>query len=147
MKQKKCILIIVAIIVIAIIVIIAVNSALQEQGEEKQQNYIEDLGNGVIVNTSEKLSEVKTYNGLEFTNIEFTNSGSVTSLTADVKNITSTDIEEQVVEINVLDQAGNVLTAFKGIISDVKAGESTTINADIAANYVDAYNIEIVAPE
>ncbi len=144
MKQKS-IIIIIAIAVIAVIAV-AVAVALSSSNTTKEE-YVEVLDDGTKVNTSEKLSETKTYNGLEFTNIKFTNASSVTNLSADVKNTTSEEMKSQLVGVNVLDENKNVITSFKATIGSLKAGETTTINAGIAANYANAYDIEIVAPQ
>ena len=85
MKQKS-IIVIIAIAVIAVIAV-AVAVALSSSNTTKEE-YVEVLDDGTKVNTSEKLSETKTYNGLEFTNIKFTNASSATNLSADVKNTT-----------------------------------------------------------
>lgn len=144
MKQKKIMIIAVAlIIIIAIIAVIVAVSSPEEESEE----YVEVLEDGTKVNTSEKLSETKTYNGLEFTNIKFTNSSSVTNLSASVTNTTTENMDSQLIGINVLDESGNVITSFTGTVEALEAGETTTINAGIAANYANAYNIEIVDPE
>ena len=54
-------------------------------------------------------------------------------------------MESQVVRINVLDEQGNIITTYRGSVEALKAGETTTFNAAIAANYANAYDIEIVA--
>ena len=143
MKQKQVIMIIIAAVIVVAIIAIAVS--LSSKGTTTKEEYVEVLEDGTKINTSEKLSQTKTYNGIEFSNIKFTNASSVTNLSADVKNTTSEDMGSQVVGINVLDEQGNVITTFKGSVESLKAGETTTFNAAIAANYANAYDIEIVA--
>ena len=142
MKQKQVIIIIAIAILLVVIIAVAVPLASKDTTKEE---YVEVLEDGTKINTSEKLSQTKTYNGIEFTNIKFTNASSVTNLSADVKNTTSEDMESQVVRINVLDEQGNIITTYRGSVEALKAGETTTFNAAIAANYANAYDIEIVA--
>lgn len=144
MKQKNIkLLIVVVVVVIAIIAIVVAVSSPKNEKEE----YVEELEDGTKVNTSEKLAETKTYNGLEFTNIKLSNSSSVTNLYAEVKNTTSNDMSEQLIDINILDKEGNIITTFGGTIAALKAGETTTLNAGIVSNYANAYDIEIVEPQ
>lgn len=145
MKQKKIIIAIIAIAVIVVVIAIATSNNSQEESDTEE--YVEVLGDGTKVNTSEKLAEAKTYNGLEITNLKFTNSSSVTNLSADVTNSTSNSIDSQLVDINVLDESGNIITSFKGTIEALEPGETTTLSAGIAANCADAYDIEFVTPE
>lgn len=145
MDQKKIRLVIVIIAIIAVIAII-VKLASPKQQEEKQ-TYADKQENGTVVNTSKKLSETKTYNGLEFTNIKFSHTESVTSLNAEVKNTTSNTTPAQLVDINVLDKNGNIMTSFVGEINKLEPGETTTIDSGIAANYVNAYDIEFASPK
>lgn len=147
MNQKKVRLLIVAVVVIIAIVAIVKIASNNNNDNNNEEEYVEELANGTKVNTSKKLAETKTYNGLEFTNIKFTNSSAVTNLRAEVKNTTANDMPEQIVDINVLDKDRNVLTTFRGQIGAVKAGETTIISAGIAANYANAYDLEIVEPK
>lgn len=152
MKKKNITLIAIIAIVITIVVIVVSsskndNTIANESGNENIEEYVQVLEDGTKVNTSEKLKETKNYEGLSFTNIKFTNNGSVTNLFAEVKNTTSKNMEKQKISINILDKEGNVLTSFIGTLGELKAGETTTLNAGIAANYSNAYNIEIVAPK
>ena len=144
MNPKRIRLIVVIIAIIAIIGIIVKLASPKKQ--EEKPNYADKQENGTVVNTSKKLSETKTYKGLEFTNIKFSHTESVTSLNAQVKNTTTNKIPAQLVDINVLDKDGNVMTSFVGEINELEPGETTTIDSGIAANYVNAYDIEFVSP-
>ncbi len=146
MNKKTSRLIIIALIVIAIIFVI-VKITSPKEDEDKQESYISRQSNGTIVNTSPKLAAKKEYKGLEFTNIKFALSESVTNLTATVKNTTSKAMETQIIDINVLDKDGTVMTTFVGQINGLEPGEETTINSGIAADYAGAYNVEFISPE
>ncbi len=146
MKQNRLkVIILVVAIIAAIAVIVKVTTSKPEADEKK--SYADKQENGTVINTSKKLSEVKKYNGLEFTNIKFSHTESVTSLNAEVKNTTTSNIPAQLVNINVIDREGNIMTSFVGEINELEPGETTTIDSGIAANYVDAYNIEFASPE
>lgn len=145
MDQKKIRLVIVIIAIIAVIAIIV--KLVSPKQQEEKQTYADKQENGTVVNTSKKLSETKTYNGLEFTNIKFSHTESVTSLNAEVKNTTSNTTPAQLVDINVLDKDGNIMTSFVGEINKLEPGETTTIDSGIAANYVNAYDIEFASPK
>lgn len=146
MNQKRLkVIILVIAIVVAIAIIVKVTSS--DPKVEETTSYADKQENGTVINTSKKLSEVKQYNGLEFTNIKFSHTESVTSLNAEVKNTTSSSIPAQLVDINVIDKNGNIMTSFVGEINELEPGETTTIDSGIAANYVDAYNIEFASPK
>lgn len=142
MNQKRLVVLVIAIIVIIAII---VKLTLPKQVEEKT-TYADRQENGVVVNISKKLSETKQFNGLEFTNIKFSHTESVTSLKAEVKNVTSNAIPAQLIDINVLDKDNNKMTSFVGEINELEPGETTTIDSNIAANYVEAYDIEFSVP-
>lgn len=144
MNPKRIKLVILAIAIIAITAVI-VKVTFQKPIEEKQ-NYADRQENGTILNTSKKLSETKQYNGLEFSNIKLSHIESLTRLDAEVKNITSNTIPAQLININIMDKDGNVMASFGGEINELEPGETTTIYLGIAANYVNAYDIEFVSP-
>ncbi len=144
MNQKTIRLVVVIIAIIAIIAVIVKVTSPNKQ--EEKQTYADKQENGIVVNTSKKLAETKTFNGLEFTNIKFSHTESVTSLNAEVKNTTASIIPAQLVDINVLDKDGKIMTSFVGEINKLEPGETTTIDSGIAANYVNAYDIEFAKP-
>ncbi len=142
MKQKRSTMVIFAIIVLVIVVVvaIAVSSGNNEEVAEGQTNEIEG-------NANEKAVAEKTYNGLDITNVVLTNSETVTSILADVTNNTSSATAKQEVDINILDEEGNVITTFGGVIEALEVGETTTLSAGKLASYSNAYDVEIVEAE
>lgn len=143
MKQKRMIIVIIVTAIIGVTISLIIKLSVPKYKEE----YTTELEDGTKVNISSKLSEKKIYNGLEFTNIKFTKKTSVTNLSAEVKNTTSSDIEEQMININVLDKSGNILTTFQGELEAIETGKTIIFNAGIVGDYINAYDIEIVAFE
>ena len=151
MKDKR-ILLLYAVIAIIIIWIVAINvnsnknNTNQVNTSEGEQTTTVEEQNGLKVNKSEKMKENKKYKGLEFSNIQFVTNEekSTTEIYADITNTTKQDMNEQSININILDKDGNILNTFTGTIGELKAGETKTLTAAIAAVYDNAYNIEIV---
>lgn len=112
------------------------------QGEQKEE-YVTTLEDGSKLNTSKELQKNKTLDGLELSNIQLKETGGITTLLADVKNKTNTEIAEKMIAIDVLDRNGAKITTVRGIIDKVGAGETVKLNTSITADISNAYNFKI----
>ena len=115
------------------------------QGNE-QDNALENVQivNGdVKLNTSEKLKQPKTIDGLNINNIQLTTKGETSQILADVENPTNSDKGDFAIRIIVIDKDGNEITTVRGYIGKVKAGGKTQLNASKTFDYSNAYDFRI----
>mgnify|MGYP006934534153 FL=1 len=153
MKEKEkrglLILIIVAIAIITTLAIITnikgkeVNSDSTEENKVVEE-FVQVLEDGTKLNTSTKLSETKTVDGLKIGNIQLTMQNGQSVLLADVENDTGKDIDIMLLDIILLDKNGNELTTIAGIVGDLKAGEKQQLNSSVTSDYANAYDFKVV---
>ena len=148
-KNKKIWIIVIAIIiliVIGIIVAFIVKRNQESEGGETSETgeeFVQVLDDGSKINTSSKLEETKTLNGLEFTNMKLTTIDNMTVLSATVTNTTDEPIDSTEVNLILLDKDGNEIDTIVSTISSIEAGASTEISAGITADYSNAYDFRI----
>ena len=144
-KEKRMILILLVILVIAII-IFAVNKNKKDENTEENkvvEEFVQVLEDGTRLNTSTKLNEMKKFEGLEFGNIQLTNSNGQSVLLADVKNTTQAETGLMLVNVTLIDKNGNELGTVGGIISPLKPGESKQFNTSMTIDYANAYDFKV----
>ena len=126
-----------------------INSEEQDQttGEDTPTNEVgkfeQDLGNGVSLNTSDKLGTTKTFDGYEVTDITLSKKGNVTTLLGTVKNTTNSTKPFQLLKITLLDENGEKIQTLSCGIKELDAGESTQLSTTASSNYVNAYDFSI----
>lgn len=103
------------------------------------------VNNGVKENISEKLKEDKTFSGMKITNMVLKAEGGISSFTATVENTSGSDFKSQGIVIKFVNKDGSTYTDLEGIIGDVKAGETTMIDASTTADIINAYDFSIEA--
>lgn len=153
MKEKEkrglLILILVAIAIITTLAIITnrkgkeVNSDATEENKVVEE-FVQVLEDGTKLNTSTKLSETKTVDGLKIGNIQLTMQNGQSVLLADAENDTGKDIDIMLLDIILLDKNGNELTTIAGIVGDLKAGEKQQLNSSVTSDYANAYDFKVV---
>lgn len=153
MKEKEkrglLILILVAIAIITTLAIITnrkgkeVNSVTTEENKVVEE-FVQVLEDGTKLNTSTKLSETKTVDGLKIGNIQLTMQNGQSVLLADAENDTGKDIDIMLLDIILLDKNGNELTTIAGIVGDLKAGEKQQLNSSVTSDYANAYDFRVV---
>ena len=126
-------LMIIAIIITVTIFFITKNNKEQENTKTQKLNekYVNILQDGSKINTSSNLQQTKKIDGLEVTDIEFTESENRTILEATVTNISSTEQGGYSIDIKILDEKGNEKGIIPGYISKLQPNESTKINESI----------------
>lgn len=142
-RGNATILIVLAIIVIVVVAIVIMSG-------NKKENVAGNNNSTVIEDEIQKeIKEVKQFKGLEISNIKLKVDNEMMSVTADVYNPTSSRVEKQSININVLDGNGNKITSFTGIIDPVEPGAKRQISSAIVATPADrnATNIEITEIE
>ena len=147
-KRGLLILIIVAIAIIVTLVII-LNVRGKKSNNDTEENkvveeFVQVLEDGTKLNTSTKLSETKTVDGLKIGNIQLTMQNGQSVLLADAENDTGKDIDIMLLDIILLDKNGNELTTIAGIVGDLKAGEKQQLNSSVTSDYANAYDFRVV---
>ena len=156
-NEKKWIFLIIGIMIIVLIVVLLVK-VIGGNGENVDQNnmagnnqvqneekYVETLEDGTKLNVSEELNKDRTYNGLEISNIQYTEKDGFTVLLADIKNPLSTKHERELVKISIIGENGEVITDTEDIIGEIEPGGTYQINAAIATDVSNAKDIKIEA--
>ncbi len=149
-NEKKWILVLVGITVLLIIILIVKNCKKEvvkestEQTGANTQEYVQVLEDGTKLNTSTKLKETKKLDNMEIGNIQLTNKDGKSVLLADVKNTGNTETQVTLINIVLLDENGGEIATVPGIISPLKAGESTQLNTTMQQDYTGIYDFKIV---
>ena len=156
-QKKISIWTIITIIVVVIIGIILINSSkkgnnevqqqVQQQStsstkENKTEEFTSKLEDGTKVNTSNKLSETKTFQGLKITNIQLTNKDNKTELIADIENPTTKDTGAMLVNVVLYDKNKTTIATIGGRISPIKAGGKTQFSTTAMIDYTNIYDFE-----
>lgn len=145
-KGKKIILLILIIIVAAIIFIAnkKTNNNENKLEENNTEGFVQMLDNGIKLNISTKLNQEKEINGLKFKNIQLTEQNGQSVLLADVINTNEKATELTLVDIELLDKAGNEIITIGGIISPLQPGATTQFNTGVALDCTNVYDFKII---
>ena len=148
-KRGLLILILVAIAIITTLAIITNRKEKEVNSDSTEENkvveeFVQVLEDGTKLNTSTKLSETKTVDGLKIGNIQLTMQNGQSVLLADAENDTGKDIDIMLLDIILLDKNGNELTTIAGIIGNLKAGEKQQLNSSVTSDYANAYDFKVV---
>ena len=146
-KEKRMILILLVVLVIAVVIFVVSKNKTGSEENIEENNVVEEfvqvLEDGTRLNTSTKLNEMKKFEGLEFGNIQLTNSNGQSVLLADVKNTTQAETGLMLVNVILIDKNGNELGTVGGIISPLKPGESKQFNTSMTIDYANAYDFKV----
>lgn len=147
MKVNKRFWILVGIVVIIILIVLLTSGNGNKDKESTDKDAkVDTIQDGeMTVIKGEKISSVKSYNGLEFSNTEIKMNGELTFLTCDVRNSTSEVIETQYVDIHIINNNGEDLQVLGGMIQTLKPGETQAFSGAILSNdkETEAYDIKI----
>ena len=145
-KEKKMILILIIVSILIIGVIWLVTRPKKEEIVENEvvEEFVQVLDDGTKLNISSKLQEEKTINGLKIGNIQLTEKNGQLVLLADVTNPTEKDSEIFLIDIILYDKTGKEIATVPGIVSPIKAGGKTQLNAGITEKYANAYDFKVV---
>ena len=162
MKNKK--LVILLAIVLVIILGVAIYFAIpkknnnaqkleQEQViEEGQKQYsqinLENTENakdedGKKINTSEKLLQNKTIDGINIKDIKLVAENGTTTLTATVENKSQKKINAGKITINFTNSNGEIYAKLNSYIGDIDIGKTGNINASTTRDLANAYDFTI----
>ena len=151
-KEKQMILVLIIVGVIILGIIYFVTRPKEEEGtvndvaeqNEVVEEFVQVLEDGSKLNTSTKLNETKNVDGLEIGNIQLSMVGGETTLFADVKNNTGSDLGVTAIDIILLDKNEEEIVTIGGVIGDVKAGESVRLEASTTLDFANAYDFKVV---
>ena len=157
-KNEKIVILVLVIILVAVIIFSVVknnsSSDTEETGTssstESSETELESAGDysvvledGTKLNTSTKLNEDKTLEGLELTDIQLTESEGVTQILATMTN-TSDEVQGgYIATLTLLDAEGNTLAVLSPYIPEIEPSESSTLNTSVTFDYSDAYDFTI----
>ena len=148
-KSNKIIIILViaVILIIAVVAIYLINKRRSLGEKESVQNevesYVQEVEDGVKLNTSTAMNTSKTLGNLLITNIQLTNRSGMTNLLAEVVNNSDEATPLKTVEITLLSYDGEELAKLTGVINSLEPGESTELNIATTSNYITAYDFKI----
>ena len=148
-NEKKMILILLIITIIMAIVFIRTRNKnsntdiSSEEGTATTSKYVQELENGTKQSISSKLNETKTIGDIEINSIQILENNGVATLTANVKNTSSTTKKEFPFTIKLLNESGEVIETLGAYVGTLKSGETRGINASINMDISDIYDISI----
>ena len=146
-KEKRMILILGIITIIAIIMLLIIRGGKKDKETASQQvkeEFVEVLSDGTRLNTSSKLHEAKTFEGMDITNFQLTEDGDVTLLLGTITNNTDTEKGGYPVDVVVVDKEGKEIAKIGLYMPPVKPGESTQLNTNATADFANAYDFSII---
>lgn len=151
-KVKKIIATIMIILVIAMVITIMLRFMNRQSTEnirtvEEQiipkEEFVDKLEDGTRINSSDKLHETKTFDGLETSDFQLTEKDNMTVLLGKITNNANTKKGGYAVDITVLDKDRNEMTTVVAYIKELQPGESTTLNVSSTFDYANAYDFTI----
>ena len=141
----KILLVLAGVLAVALSIFLYARPKKEEIVEnEVVEEFVQVLDDGTKLNTSSKLQEEKTINGLKIGNIQLTEKNGQLVLLADVTNPTEKDSEIFLIDIILYDKTGKEIATVPGIVSPIKAGGKTQLNAGITEKYANAYDFKVV---
>lgn len=155
-KKRKVILVMILLVIIIVAGIVIINIVNQkndkidkgnvttEEGTEAIEENISVAEDGTKVNISKKIKEQKKVDNLVISDMEITEVDNVCTIVANVTNNTNQEQGDYAVEIRLLNAKGEEIGTVPGYIGIIKPGESMALTASVTADYVNAYNCEIV---
>lgn len=142
-KEKRMIVILLVIMILVIIMAMVRSNKNKEENIEVKEEFIDVLEDGTKMNTSDKLHETKTIDGMEITNFQLTEKGNVTLLLGTVTNISNTTKGGYPVNVKILDKQGNEIITAGAFLGALEPGKSMQFSSSITFDYANAYDFSI----
>ena len=155
-KRQKIITAIVVAIIMIIIIVVAIiiipnkhKTKVQETAKEisnnttSKQEFVRILEDGMQLNTSERLHETKTLEGMEISDFQLTEKDNVTLLLGTVTNISNTTQGGYPVNIKVMDRQGNEMITVAAFLGTLEPGKSTQLSTSATFRYANAYDFSV----
>ena len=161
-------IIVLIIIIVSFVIVIKLNKKINVTDNNVEINSIEDnvdkisddvaknsidknnkenviIKNGEKVNTSNKLSQDKEFDGLKFTNVKLRSINGSTNFTANVKNISGKEYKSKSLKVKFMNSNGSEMGSLTIYIPDLSIDGETTVDSSITEDYVNAYDIKIIS--
>lgn len=160
MKKNEKILIAVLLIITLIVIIFAVSRKNAEAPDTTtggtvtvdgnneilvEEKYVTTSEDGTKVNTSEALKSNKVVNNIEFSDIQLSQKGGETLLTATVKNTGSERNELFAVDVTLIDDAGQDIVTIGGLVAPMDAGATASFETSTTLDYANSYDFRVTA--
>lgn len=146
-SEKKMLAILIGITVIAIIVAIMMNSKKEkkvvEEDTVEKEEFVEVLGDGTRLNTSDYLKETKKIEGMEITDFQLTEKDNVTLLLGKVTNTSTTKQGGYPVNVKIMDKQGSEIITIEAFLGPLEPGQSTQFSTSATFDYANAYDFSI----
>ena len=155
MKLKEILIVGGIALILLAVIMVAGNKNKEKEGEaggqtpvaqvqeNKVEEFVEVKSDGTKVNTSNQLAKTKTVEGLEISNIQLTENGNLSKITANVKNPTSQTKGDFAVKITILDKNGKEMATIGGYIDKVNPGETVKLSASATVDFANAYDFKV----
>ncbi len=160
MKKNEKLLIAVLVIITLIVIIFAVSrknsqtpdattgGTVTVDGNNEiivEEKYVTTSEDGTKVNTSEALKSNKVVNNIEFSDIQLTQRGGETLLTATAKNNGSERNELFAVDVTLIDDAGQDIITISGLVAPMDAGATASFETSTTLDYANSYDFRVSA--
>ena len=145
-KQGLIILVAVSILIIGIIWFATKKDQNEEQKVEVENEYVQVQEDGSKSNTSNKVKETKSVEGVRIENVRFNEVNGQTMLIADITNTTANKKDRFLADIVLYNKSGQEIGRIPGVIGEMQAGETIEMQAGIVGieeSYVNAYDYKI----
>lgn len=146
LDKKKifiCTIIVILMIVAIVVAMVAMNKKRQKEAVKGNNIYSRVLKSGISLNTSNQILVSKTYEGLKFSNIQITKANGVSTIIADVANVSKQENGGFSVKIKFLNDKNEEMTTLTGYVNKVKPGETTELTMSSSYDFVNCYDVEI----
>lgn len=113
--------------------------------KKKDDNKENTTVNTPIANTNDAIVGEQVIDGLKITNVTLVLEGDITMYTADVVNVTDSNIDAKSFNITFKDKDDNEMVTLLGLVGLTLApNESVQITSSVSMNLLDAKSIEYV---
>ena len=122
------------------------NGYNDEEEPKETEEYVQTLADGSKLNISDEVAKTRVLDGVEIRNIRLKEkeSGTMSTLTAEVENKTGQRTPDTMVKVEILDKEGKIITTARGFINPLDVGETGKIYIAVTGDVSNAYDINIV---
>ena len=154
-KRMIGILILITILVIIVGIVMSINKGKkddqgnkvvvgeEERNTEKVEEFVSLQEDGTKVNTSNKLKETKTIDGLEIGKLQLTTKDNVSLILGEIKNVSDTEKGGYPVSFTILDKEGNEIITIGAYMQKLQPGQTGKLDASATFDFANAYDFRI----
>ena len=157
--EKNNVLVFVILLIMAIVIVAALMWGLEDRtgnadspftpqiAEDSRltgSKYVEETVEGLRVNTSDKIKEIKNIDGIEIKIEQLTSINNYTTILGTLKNTTDKQIVESDIVLIVYDDKGNELAKenIGKVIPTLAENQEMDLNISIIEDYANAYDLK-----